>query len=129
MVLGIAILVFPGSMDLSVVPGPWSWFFRGLYLAEAVSFGVGLVFLGAGRLVMPRRNVRPALFTAAHLSVAWLLASWWPQDNLYRLAAKDDWPQQTLLVYVFNIPLMIAAVVVVLYLAALREAEHARDPD
>jgi hypothetical protein len=44
-----------------------------------------------------------------------LLVSWWPQDNLYRLAAKDDWPQQATLVYVFNVTLMIAAAVVAVF--------------
>ncbi|HZX37397.1 MAG TPA: hypothetical protein VFF37_03500, partial [Streptomyces sp.] len=52
------------------------------------------------------------LTTAAHLAIVWLLASWWPQDNLYRLAAKQDWPRQAALVYTFNVPLMIAAGVV-----------------
>ena len=46
----------------------------------------------------------------------WLLASWWPQDNLYRLTAATDWPRETTMVYVFNIPLMLAAVVVVTFL-------------
>lgn len=44
--------------------------------------------------------------------------AWWPQDNLYRLAAKQDWPRQAALVYTFNIPLMIAGVVVAAYVIA-----------
>ncbi|MFE6840639.1 hypothetical protein ACFVFI_38215 [Streptomyces sp. NPDC057705] len=50
--------------------------------------------------------------------MSYLLLAWWPQDNLYRLAAKQDWPRQATLVYTFNIPLMIAGAVVAAYLVA-----------
>jgi amino acid adenylation domain-containing protein len=105
-------LIWPGSTDLSSVPAPWAALFAGLYLFENVSLGVGIVFLFAGRNSMKRQRRSPALTTAAHLAIVWLLVSWWPQDNFFRLAAKTDWPRQAALVYAFNIPLMIAAAVV-----------------
>ncbi|MEU6801942.1 AMP-binding protein [Streptomyces neyagawaensis] len=108
-------VLWPGSTDLTYVPTPWSWLFRGLYAAELLAFGVGLAFLIAGRPLMRRQGRSGGLTTAAHLAVVWLLVSWWPQDNFYRLAAKNDWERQAALVYAFNVPLMIAAVVVAVY--------------
>jgi acyl-CoA synthetase (AMP-forming)/AMP-acid ligase II len=106
---------WPGSTDLTYVPTPWSWLFRGLYAAELLAFSLGLAFLFAGRPLMHRQGSSSGLTTAAHLAVVWLLVSWWPQDNFYRLAAKTDWERQAALVYLFNVPLMIAAVVVAVY--------------
>ncbi|MDG5804965.1 AMP-binding protein [Streptomyces ossamyceticus] len=108
-------VLWPGSTDLTYVPTPWSWLFRGLYAAELLAFGVGLAFLIAGRPLMRRQGRSGGLTTAAHLAVVWLLVSWWPQDNFYRLAAKNDWERQAALVYAFNVPLMVAAVVVAVY--------------
>ncbi|MCX4585075.1 AMP-binding protein [Streptomyces sp. NBC_01481] len=104
--------IWPGSTDLSLVPDPWAWFFRGLYVAESLAFAAGVGFLIGGRRLMPSLGRPKGLTTAAHLAIVYLLASWWPQDNLYRLAAKQDWPRQAALVYTFNVPLMIAAGVV-----------------
>ncbi|MFF4851500.1 AMP-binding protein [Streptomyces sp. NPDC001194] len=127
---GIAFLVFtgllflllskifwPGSTDLGGVPNPWAFLFFVLYLFEGASFAAGLVFLFDGRAMMRRHSPggSPGLTAAAHLAVTYLLIAWWPQDNFYRLAAKHDWPVQAALVYVFNIPLMIAAVVIAFY--------------
>ncbi|MFE3555231.1 AMP-binding protein [Streptomyces sp. NPDC059193] len=109
---------WPGSTDLTGVPQPWAFLFFLLYLFECVSFGIGLVFLLGGRARMPRRGRGRRLTSAAHLAVAYLLMAWWPQDNFYRLAAKQDWPRQAALVYTFNIPLMIAAAVVAAYVVA-----------
>ncbi|GAA0287856.1 hypothetical protein GCM10010302_27770 [Streptomyces polychromogenes] len=109
-------LIWPGSTDLTAVPGPWSFLFSLLYFFECSAFAAGLLFLFAGRKRMPRPGPGRRLTAAAHLAVAYLLMAWWPQDNLYRLAAKHDWPRQAALVYTFNVPLMIAGAVVALYL-------------
>jgi acyl-CoA synthetase (AMP-forming)/AMP-acid ligase II len=106
---------WPGSTDLTGVPQPWATLFVGLYILEMLAFAVGVGFLLFGRERMLRQGRSPALTTLAHLSVVWLLASWWPQDNAYRLAAKNDWPQQAALVYTFNVTLMIAAAVVMVF--------------
>ncbi|MEV0535709.1 amino acid adenylation domain-containing protein [Kitasatospora sp. NPDC050463] len=108
---------WPGSTDLSAVPDTYSGWFRILYLAEWVSFGLGAAFLVAGPAVIARYGRPPGLSIAAHLSVFWLLASWWPQDNLYRTSSPTDWPRQAVLVYVFNIALMAAALIVARFLA------------
>ncbi|MFD4656276.1 amino acid adenylation domain-containing protein [Kitasatospora sp. NPDC058444] len=105
--------LFPGSTDVTGVPAPYDDLFRLLYLCENLAFGAGIVYLAAGfeavlRLGRPRR-----LSVPAHLAITWLLVNWWPQDNLYRLTAATDWPRQAALVFAFNVPLMLAALVLV----------------
>jgi len=55
-----------------------------LNLAEALAFGLGLSFLAFGypglRAISP---ASPRLTRAAHLSIVWLLANWWPHDSLH----------------------------------------------
>ncbi|MEV6731189.1 AMP-binding protein [Streptomyces sp. NPDC051364] len=110
-------IFWPGSTDLGGVPSPWAFLFFVLYLFEGAAFAAGLLFLFKGRAWMVRhgRGQGSGLTTAAHLAVVYLLVAWWPQDNFYRLAAKQDWPLQAALVYAFNIPLMIAAGIVAAY--------------
>ncbi|XVS61827.1 AMP-binding enzyme [Actinosynnema sp. CA-299493] len=110
-------LIWPGSTDLSAVPQPWAGLFTGLYVAECLSFGAGIGFLSAGRGRVTGLGRSPWLTTSAHLSIVWLLVAWWPQDNFYRLVAKNDWGRQAALVYGFNITLMIAAAVLVVFAA------------
>ncbi|MEU9303742.1 AMP-binding protein [Streptomyces sp. NPDC048269] len=113
----LTLLLWPGSTDLTGVPDPWAFLFSILYLFECVAFGLGVMFLFTGRSRMRAHGRSPGLTKAAHLAVVYLLVAWWPQDNMYRLAAKQDWPRQAGLVYAFNIPLMIAAAVVAFYVA------------
>ncbi|MFI5640889.1 AMP-binding protein [Streptomyces goshikiensis] len=107
---------WPGATDLSAVPDPWASLFFVLYLCEGAAFAAGLVFLVWGRTPMLRQGHGRGITTAAHLAGVYLLVAWWPQDNLYRLADKRDWPLQAALVCAFNIPLMIAGLVVAAYL-------------
>lgn len=108
-------LFWPGATDLSIVPQPYAFLFGVLYIVECLAFGLGIGFLFMGRSRL-RRMGRPAgLTTITHLAVVWLLISWWPQDNSYRLTAKTDWSSQASLVYVFNVTLMIAAAIVVVF--------------
>lgn len=111
-------VLWPHSTDLTGVPQPEALLFFGLYVCEWLSFGLGVAFLFYGREVVARCERPRGLTAAAHLSVVWLLAAWWPQDNFYRLASKTDWPRQAALVYAFNITLMIAAAVLVAFFAA-----------
>ncbi|MEU9038428.1 AMP-binding protein [Streptomyces sp. NPDC048352] len=107
--------IWPGSTDLTGVPNPWALLFWLLYLCECLAFGAGVMFLFTGRRPMLAQRRGRGITTAAHLAIAYLLIAWWPQDNFYRLAAKQDWPRQAALVYGFNVPLMAAAVVVAVY--------------
>lgn len=110
--------LWPYSTDLSLVPQPWASFFFGLYVFECLAFGLGVVFLITGHKLLARHRRPRWLTVLTRLAIAWLLIAWWPQDNFYRLAEKTDWPRQAALVYGFNITLMIAAVVVVVFVAA-----------
>ena len=55
-----------------------------LNVAEALAFGIGVSFLIFGykavQRVLPQSK---ALAFAAYLSIAWLLANWWPHDSLH----------------------------------------------
>lgn len=75
-----------------------------------------MVWLLCGAAVTARQRRPVGLSVATHLAVFWLLASWWPQDNLYRTTRPWDWYAQTWLVYVFNIALMVSAAIVVRFL-------------
>ncbi|MEU6237702.1 amino acid adenylation domain-containing protein [Kitasatospora sp. NPDC047058] len=116
--------LWPGSTDLSAVPGPYATYFRILYFCELASFGLGLSYLVFGYQVIAGYGRPPALSVATHLSVFWLLAAWWPQDNLYRTGSPRDWPRESVLVFVFNVALMAAAVIVVRFLAWRSPAER-----
>lgn len=109
--------LWPTSTDVSLVPSPWAELFRLLYGFESVSFGLGIAFLFLGRPLLARLGRPPGRTRLAHLSIAWLLAAWWPQDNAYRITRAFDWSAQAKLVYGFNVTLMIAAGVVVWFLA------------
>ncbi|GAA3654632.1 hypothetical protein GCM10022224_017030 [Nonomuraea antimicrobica] len=113
-------MFWPFSTDLSGVPLPWAALFFVLYLCEWASFGLGVMVLLWSRPALARLGRSAPLTTAAWLALTWLLVAWWPQDNFYRLAAKTDWPRQAALVYGFNITLMIAAVVLVVFVARRR---------
>ncbi|MGI5446784.1 AMP-binding protein [Streptomyces sp. CA-243310] len=131
-VFGFMALIFtdvlwPGSTELAGIPAPWAPLFFVLYLCECLAFGTGLMFLFTGRPRMREQGRGAALTAATHLAVVYLLVAWWPQDNLYRLAAKHDWPRQAALVYAFNIPLMIAGAVVAAYV--IRKPASAFDFD
>ncbi|MER7757637.1 amino acid adenylation domain-containing protein [Kitasatospora sp. NPDC097643] len=113
---------FPGSTDVTGVPSPYAGWFQVLYLCEYLAFGAGLTyfFVGFDALLRVGRSYRLTVLT--HCSIAWLLVNWWPQDNLYRLTDPKDWARETAMVFAFNVPVMIAALVVVLFVISPQRA-------
>ncbi|MFE6498554.1 amino acid adenylation domain-containing protein [Kitasatospora sp. NPDC057738] len=109
-------VLFPGSTDLTGVPSPYSGWFRLLYLCENLAFGAGLVWFGAGFEAVLRQGRPVRLSALAHLAITWLLVNWWPQDNLYRLTKATDWLRETVMVFAFNVPLMLAALVLIRFM-------------
>ncbi|PBC75691.1 amino acid adenylation domain-containing protein [Streptomyces sp. TLI_235] len=107
---------WPGSTDLTQVPYGWHGLFGLLYRIECLGFALGMVFLFFGRRSMARLGRGPVLTTLAHLSVCWLLAAWWPQDNMYRLTSPTDWDREARMVYGFNVTLILAAALVMVFL-------------
>jgi len=55
-----------------------------LNIAEALAFGLGLSFLIFGYPALQAiAPASPLLTRAAHLSIVWLMANWWPHDSLH----------------------------------------------
>src|SRR5262249_53111221 len=106
-------VLWPTSTDTSAVPQPWAFWFHVLYGCEAIAFGMGVTFLIKGWWTVARLGRARVRSHVAHLATVWLLAAWWPQDNLYRVSSRTDWPRQAALVYGFNVTLIIAAAVLV----------------
>ena len=106
-----------GSTGLSGVPAPWAGLFRLLYAFECLGFGAAVAFLILGRSVLERHGRPRGLTVRTLISIAWLLGGWWPQDNWYRVGRATDWPRQAVLVHGFDVTLIVAALVVVRFLA------------
>jgi hypothetical protein len=98
-----------------------------LKLAEGLTFGLGIAFLVFGYPLV--HAISPAslgLTRAAHLSIAWLLANWYPHDSLHIHVGMDLGGLLTL-EYVFHITLMIAGVILArFFLILLRRPVPAR---
>ncbi|WP_328610390.1 AMP-binding protein [Amycolatopsis sp. NBC_00345] len=120
-------VIWPGSTNTAAVPQPWAAFFQVLYAAEAASLGLGVAYLFMGYSLLSGWGCPRWLTVLTHLAIAWLLLAWWPQDNLYRLSSPQDWPRQGVLVFVFNVALMLAAAVVVLFFCAAARAAARAD--
>jgi hypothetical protein len=108
----------PGPM----VPTPTAAqlpFFILLNLAEALTFGLGVSFLVFGfpmvRAVSPSSNL---LTRAAHVSIAWTLANWWPHDSLH-LHYGLDLNGLLVIEYVFHLSLMLAGGIIAYFFIVL----------
>ena len=106
-------LLWPGSTDTSHVPAPWATHFHILYLFEYASFGVGLTYFFTGYKHLAALQRSTGLTVLTHMAITWLLTSWWPQDNMYRMTAATDWPDMAFLAWFYNITLMLCGAIVV----------------
>jgi hypothetical protein len=93
-----------------------------LNMSEALTFGLGISFLIFGyplvRTLLPASN---GLSLSAHLSIAWLLFSWWPHDSLH-LANGLNMNGLLAIEYGFHVTLMVAAAIVAyFFFAAARQ--------
>jgi hypothetical protein len=120
---GLTDVLWPTSTDLSQVPVPWVSSFRVLYFFETLSFGLGVSYLRFGFAALAVLHRSKSFALLAHLSMAWLMLAWWPEDNMYRLSSATDWARQSQLVWTFNISSMLAAAIVAAFaMAAYRNA-------
>ncbi len=91
-----------------------------LNVAEAVTFGGGIAFLlfGSERIngISP---TSPLLTRAAHLSIAWLLISWFPHDSLHMHLGEGNLGQIIAVEYAFHGTLMIAGGILALFFTRL----------
>src|SRR3989344_4945141 len=87
-------------------------FFIFLSIIESVVFGLGVSFIVFGWPLFKQasRSYSP-ITKAMFVSIAWLLVSWWPHDNLH---ASNGMNLQGLLFieYVFHLTLMIAVLII-----------------
>ena len=90
-----------------------------LNLIEVAAFEIGIAFLFFAWPAM--RAIAPAslgLTRAAHLSIAWLLFSWWPHDSLH---VSNGMELEGLIVieYVFHVTLMIGGIILAWFFVTL----------
>lgn len=93
-----------------------------LTVTEALAFGWGIAFLIFGYPLM--QAIAPAskrLTFWAYLSLAWLLASWWPHDSLH-VANGTNLSGLLAIEYLFHVTLIVVgAILAYFFLALLRE--------
>ena len=90
-----------------------------LNLAEALTFGFGISFLiFAYPLMQTLLPASKGLTLAAHLSIAWLLFSWWPHDSLH-VANGMNMNGLLAIEYGFHVTLMITGAILVYFFLAL----------
>ena len=100
-------------------------FFILLNITEGLTFGLGISFLIFGYPMV--RAISPAssrLTRAAHVSIAWLLANWWPHDSLH-LHNGLNLGGLLGIEYGFHITLMIAGVIVAYFFLTLLRQKQA----
>jgi hypothetical protein len=102
----------PGAMAPLGIQLPLFMFISAL---EAVAFGIGVSFVIYGWSLVKR--VMPADAHGAKLvfvSIAWLLVSWWPHDNMHR-ANGMDMAGLLRIEYIFHLTLIVASAIVAYY--------------
>lgn len=90
-----------------------------LNVSESLAFGFGVAYLIFGYPLI--RNILPAsknLTLAAHLSIAWLLFSWWPHDSLH-VANGTNMNGLLAIEYGFHVTLMVTGVILAFFVLAL----------
>jgi hypothetical protein len=107
------------SSDASPPTGAQLPLFILLNVAEVLAFGIGVSFLIFGytavQRVLPQSK---ALAFAAYLSIAWLLANWWPHDSLH-IHNGMNLSGLLAIEYGFHITLIAAGAILVYFFFAL----------
>jgi len=99
-----------------------------LNVTEALSFGFGIAFLIFGYpLIQAFLPVSKGLTLAAHLSIAWLLFSWWPHDSLH-VANGINMSGLLIIEYVFHVTLMVAGAILVYFFSAMVRQRALQSP-
>ena len=98
-------------------------FFLILKLAEALTFGAGIAFLVFGfPLVRAVGNASAGLARAAHLSISWLLFSWFPHDSLH-IHNGLDLNGLLVIEFSFHLTLMITGVILAVFFYKLTQKQ------
>lgn len=90
-----------------------------LNIAEALAFGIGVSFLIFGypavKHILPQSK---GIAFAAYLSIAWLLANWWPHDSLH-MSNGTDMGGLLVIEYAFHVTLIVAGMILAYFFLAL----------
>ena len=121
-------VIWPPAEGAHAPTGAQLPFFIGLSAIEGIALGLGVSLLLFGFGAVRRAAGSSPRAWAAQLSLAWLLVSWWPHDNLHAHIG-DDMQALLYLEYGFHVTLMVAgAVLAYLFLTmALRAGEAGGD--
>jgi hypothetical protein len=128
-VLGILAFLASGNGPLGVFwrPAPGLPAPVGIQLAlallltalESVVFGLGVSFLLFGYPLLEAAALKPkGLAIATHLSITWLLISWWPHDNLH-MHVGEEMGGLLAIEYGFHVTLMIVGVILASFFVTL----------
>lgn len=99
-----------------------------LNVAEALAFGFGISFLIFGYpLMQTNLPASKGLTLATHLSIAWLLFSWWPHDSLH-VANGLNLNGLLIIEYVFHVTLMVTGAILVYFFLALVRQRAVQSP-
>lgn len=116
-------VIWPDAPGGDQPPAAMMPFFVILGVISSAAFGMGVALLAYGKPMFERlAGLSPNLRTVAWLSCAWLLASWWPHENLHRTHTEGDFMGLLLIEYGFHVTLILAAAVVT---KALLKIAHA----
>jgi hypothetical protein len=92
-------------------------FFIIFSIIEALAFGFGIAFSLTMWSKFSARFGGDWLAKLSFISVVWLLASWWPHDNMHRVTEHGDYWGLLKLEYGFHATLMLAGVILAFFLA------------
>jgi hypothetical protein len=113
--LGLSRQLWPDPTGALQPPSTLLPFFVGLAVVESVLFGLGLCFLVFGFGLLNQSRQPFALTYATYASLAWLMLSWWPHDNLHRVTPVGDWTGLLGIEYAFHLTLMVASACVAVF--------------
>lgn len=104
-------VIWPDAPGMDIQPTPIQFFLLVLLVAnEAVMFGLGISLLVFGwPLAKQAQNPKEEKWVL--VSLAWLLANWWPHVNLHR-SWGDDIPAIIKIDYAFHVTAIIAALII-----------------
>lgn len=106
--------------DLPSAPEPSATqmtFLIAFSVIEALAFGVGIAFSITMWTKFTAKFGGDWLAKLSFLSVVWLLASWWPHDNMHRVTEHGDYWGLLKLEYGFHATLMIAGAILAYFLS------------
>ena len=108
------------SPDLGTPPSTLLPLFILFQIIEGLAFGFGIAFLIFGYpLVQAISPASASLTRSAHLSIAWLLLSWWPHDSMHIHNGMSNMSGLLMIEYAFHVTAIIAGLILVRFFLTL----------